>query len=66
MASEQDKLAFKRMQGSPDNAASLIDKFPAYPQDVKDRFPSLAEHEQRIEEWRVKTNIALRGGPQAG
>ena len=66
MASEQDKKAFARMQGSPDNTASLIDKFPEYPQDVRDRFPSLMEHERRIEEWRVKTNIALRGGPQAG
>jgi len=63
MASPTDRQMFDRRRSALDNTAQMIQKFPSYPVDVKQRFPSLNQHEQEIEAWRVKTNAALRGGP---
>lgn len=53
---------FQRLQvGS--SQPEIVQKFPAVPEDVKQRFPSMKDYEDRVEQWRVKTNIALRGGP---
>jgi len=64
VASPEDIESFNRLRLDVAGTASLIPKFPGYPEDVKKRFPSLAEHEQLIEAWRVRANIALRGGPE--
>lgn len=66
MASPEDIKQFARKQGSPDNTAQTIQKFPPFPEDVKTRFPTMRKMEDDIEQWRVKTNIALRGGTEAG
>jgi len=61
VASPEDKNRFARLQeGSAQ--PQVIQKFPPYPEDVKRRFPSMVKHEEEVEQWRVKTNIALRGG----
>lgn len=66
MASPEDLKSFARKQAADDQSAALIKRFPSYPEDVKKRFPSLVKQEADIEQWRQETNIALRGGPQAG
>lgn len=66
MPSAEDLKSFNRKRNAPDVSQEVIDKFPAFPDDVRKRFPSIVAMEKSIEEWRVKTNIALRGGPQAG
>lgn len=62
MASPEDIESFNRLRLDVAGTASLIPKFPAYPEDVKKRFPSLAKHEELIEAWRVRANIGLKGG----
>lgn len=62
MASPEEKDRFARLQqGSAQ--PEVIQKFPSLPDEVKKRFPSLKDYEDQVEQWRVKTNIALRGGP---
>lgn len=61
MASANDRQSLGAMAASSD-AATLIPKIPKLPEDVKKRFPSLFDWERDMEAWRVKTNVALRGG----
>ena len=65
MASPDDIATFNRLRlSSPttDLVNQIIPKIPEYPEDVLRRFPSLREHQNKLEEWRTRTNIALRGG----
>jgi hypothetical protein len=62
VASPDEKRRFARLQQGA-ATPEVIQKFPPYPEDVKRRFPSLVKHEEEVEAWRVKTNIAIRGGP---
>lgn len=61
MSSPADKARFARLQ-SGSAQPEIIQKLPPHPDDMKRRFPSLNEYEEKVEAWRVKTNIALRGG----
>lgn len=67
VASPEDKANFNRLRlAAPANdlTAQIIPKIPEYPEDVLKRFPSLREHQSKLEEWRIRTNLALRGGVQ--
>lgn len=44
-----------------DNATVIIPKMPKLPDDVKKRFPSLAQWEMEMEEWRVKATNGITG-----
>lgn len=39
----------------------IIPKMPKLPDDVKKRFPSLAQWEMEMEEWRVKATNGITG-----
>jgi hypothetical protein len=62
VASPGDKKSFSRMQVSQSANTEIIPKLPPLPDDVKKRFPSLYDWQRGMEEWRVKANIAIRGG----
>ncbi len=62
MASPEEKARFLRIQQGAAQP-EIIQKVPTLPDDVKKRFPSFVKWEEEVEQWRVKTNIALRGGP---
>lgn len=67
MASPEDIANFNRLRlaaPASDLSNQIIPKIPEYPADVVKRFPSLIEHQDKLEEWRTKANIALRGGVQ--
>lgn len=61
-AGDQKSLDRINRTGDADNAR-MIPKFPALPEDLKARFPSLNEFEQRVREWEEKMGLAVRGGP---
>lgn len=41
---------------------AVVQRLPPLPADVRKRFPSLKEWEDKMEKWRVETNNALGGG----
>lgn len=64
MPSAADLANFKRQKAvNQTENAQMVPKVPELPEDVVKRFPSLKEWHMKMEEWRVKTNIAIRGGP---
>lgn len=50
------------MQVSQAANTDIIPKLPPLPDDVKRRFSSLHDWQRDMEAWRIKANIALRGG----
>ena len=64
MPSAQDLKQFQRVQNSAgsDDTAKLVANMPPYPDEVKQRFPSMARHEADQKEWIKELIIALRGG----
>lgn len=65
MPSAADLQNFQRMRNANDTLMQeLLPKVPELPPEVKRRFPSLLEWEKKMEEWRTKANLAIRGGPQ--
>jgi len=41
----------------------ILPKFPSFPEEIRKRFPTaIKEHEAALEDWRLKANIAIRGG----
>lgn len=66
LASQQDIDNFNRLRlaaaSSTDLTNQILPKLPEFPDDVLKRFPSLREHQNKLEAWRVKANIAIRGG----
>lgn len=65
VASQQDIASFNRLRlaaPATDLTNQILPKLPEFPADVLQRFPSLREHQNKLEEWRVKANIAIRGG----
>lgn len=41
----------------------IIPPPPPIPDEVKERFPSMAEYEKKLIEWAQQITITLRGGP---
>jgi hypothetical protein len=57
---------FSRLQlgAATDTTERLVTELPKVPEDVKKRFPSMAQFEERQKEWHRKLLLALRGGAQ--
>lgn len=49
------------MQVSASPAQVLIQRLPPLPDEVKKRFPSMAQWETEVEKWRIQANIAIGG-----
>lgn len=64
MPSAADKASLDRINRSGDSDnAKMIPRFPEIPAEVKARFPSMKDFEQKVREWEEKMGIAIRGGP---
>jgi hypothetical protein len=46
-----------------DDTQKLVANMPQYPKSVKDRYPEMQEHEEKLKGWIKELIIALRGGP---
>lgn len=57
MAGKEDQIA--QMQNSGTAAPLPIPMIPRMPDDVRERFPSIAEWEAQMDEWVKKTTVAL-------
>lgn len=66
MPSDADRLSFQRRQNSVgvDDTQRIIANMPPYPKDLKDRFPSMAKHEDALKEW-IK-QLMMSGGVGGG
>lgn len=64
MATEEEIFQFRRIQNSvgTDDSQKLVANMPPYPQDLKERFPTMQNHEDRLREWVKELIIAIRGG----
>lgn len=66
MASPEDIANFNRLRlaaaSSTDLTNQILPKLPEFPDDVLKRFPSLREHQNKLEAWRIRANLAIRGG----
>lgn len=62
MPSDADKLNFARVQQGQglDATLRLVAQLPAYPDDIKKRFPSMAKHEEALKEWHQKLLLSLK------
>lgn len=45
--------------GTAEEQSRVIPKFPALPDDVRKRFPSVAKYEADVETWRLKTTLVV-------
>jgi hypothetical protein len=67
MPSEEDLKNFLRLQqGVPfDTSLKLVAELPPFPEDVRKRFPSMAQYEASLKDWHSKLILALQGGGPA-
>ena len=64
MPSADDKKNLARLQAGVqfDATLKLVAQLPPFPEDVKQRFPSLLQYEQNLKDWHQQLLIALKGG----
>lgn len=59
-----DKI--KHLRTTSPSTPEIIPKLPPYPDEIRKRFPAaVKEHEEALEAWRVKLNLAVTGGTGA-
>lgn len=64
MPTPDDLKSFQRLQQGQnfDATLKLVAEYPRLPEELHNRFPSLAKHEENVKEWHQKLLIALKGG----
>lgn len=65
MPSDSDLKNFTRLQQGQafDATLKLVAELPPVPEDVRKRFPSMAQWQVALKDWHQKLVIALKGGP---
>ena len=65
MPYEDDLKNFNRLREGQafDSTMKLVAELPPVPEDVKKRFPSMAQYELAIKQWHQQLLVALKGGP---
>lgn len=56
-----DDLAKLGQSTQKEIASVVLPPFPPYPKEVKDRFPSMAQHEEAVKKWVKDMTFNIRG-----